>query len=343
LLLNLVAGVANVAAVGPGGGPDTVAAGAFNLQFWGMGDNGGSGANTLFNDTVIPDANLGTFSATEQQAITRAFEYWSDQLNLPAAGANSPVIRIVLDVADPSFNANAFSVGNFPGGGTDAESNVISRLINAGNPTRVDDIDGRLVFIPAGETYNTYKTDKITQLSDRTSLEAIAVHEVGHLLGIANSVGIFDAGGSHIDSDFNAPFSDNVVDPSMLFSDFNGTNAVNVFGGIVPLGRFNSHLVVDFHNMTRATVFGVDFRNMPAFGPVEFAVLKDVGYNITLSDHFGQAFYQDGTDVQEALGPFSPGKDYAIGVFLMADNRNLLINGDINTNGLAVVKRTDRP
>ncbi len=89
-------------------GQTTVNAGGFRVQFWSQGDNGGSGANVL--NGTIADTDLGTWSAAEQQAVIRAFEYWSAKLNLAAATANSPTIRVVKDESSLTPNGNARSV-----------------------------------------------------------------------------------------------------------------------------------------------------------------------------------------------------------------------------------------
>ncbi|MDC0274508.1 hypothetical protein OAK91_07240, partial [Planctomycetaceae bacterium] len=46
-------------------------AGAFQVEFWNQGDDGGSGANLGYK--TVADGDLGTWSAAEQQAIIRAF------------------------------------------------------------------------------------------------------------------------------------------------------------------------------------------------------------------------------------------------------------------------------
>lgn len=76
-----------------------------------------------------------------------------------------------------------------------------------------------------------------------------------------------------------------------------------------------------------------DFRNNIAFTPVELAVMRDIGYNITLSDHFGDTFYQDSNGVQQSVAAATPTKNFGVGTFIQADNLNLLFDNDISANG----------
>lgn len=312
--------------------PAVVQVGGFNVQFWNMGDNNNSGVNVL-TGANIPDGNLGTFTAAQQQAVVRALEYWTDRLGLPAAGANSPVLRFAINAADPNFNAFAASQGTPNGGGL---TNTYDRLVNGANPQRTDTlitpIDGAIVFVPGTLGFDD---SVMTQIPTLNSMEAIAIHEIGHLLGVANNVNVFDATVNFLGTLENQAWANNVVDAQAFNSTFIGANVQALFGGPLPVQNPDTHFLLNFANLTRATPFGKDFRNIPQMSPLELAAFVDLGYTVNLADNFGAAFYANGNGAQQLLGPFSPGADYAHGVFLQADNRNLVINGNINVTGFA--------
>ncbi|VAX36274.1 hypothetical protein MNBD_PLANCTO02-328 [hydrothermal vent metagenome] len=297
----------------------TVTAGGFQVQFWSQGDNGGSGANTL-GGTSVADVDLGTWSATEQAAVVRSFEYWSNRLNLPAAGAGAPVIRVLKDESATAFNANASSVLSTTGAVT--TTNTYNRLINSATPTQEDGVDGRIVFSPGrtGGVVNPWGINRIQQIgTEAQPIEAVSVHEIGHLLGFTPN---------------NTPFTDNITGTTAT-----GANAVAVFGGTgVPLGGVGlAHTDIPFHNLTRSDPFGIGFRNILSFAPAELAVLRDMGYGgLVLGNEFGRTDYQDAVNATDNNATvFNSAADYGIGYFLQADNFNITQTVDLTASGFA--------
>ncbi len=317
--------------------PPIFQVGGFNVQYWNQGDNGGSGAFML-GGGLIADANLGTFTPAQVDAIERALEYWTDVFNLPNATGQSPVIRFAIDAVTPNFNAFASSQGATVGGGQ-ALTNTYNRLLNAANPQRADTvnatevgIDGAVAFIPGGLGFDTAF---MRQLPDLNSMEAIAIHEIGHLLGVANNVTIFDLNQALLAVQNNQAWANNVIDPNLPTSFFNGANVTALFGGNLPVQNPDTHFLLDFANLTRATPFGRDFRNVPQMSPLQLAAFADLGYPVVFADHFGSALYINGNGVQTATGGFTPTENFAHGIYVQSDNHNLLVNMDINVNGFA--------
>lgn len=93
-------------------------------------------------------------------------------------------------------------------------TNTYARLLNSGaaaDPTRVNGIDGVVVFTPGGATIDT---ERVTQLSNgEYSIEGIAIEELGHILGFTSG---------------NDPFTGQVAEGP---SPFDGTLNINLFVG----------------------------------------------------------------------------------------------------------------
>ncbi|MDA7977731.1 MAG: autotransporter domain-containing protein [Pirellulales bacterium] len=317
--------------------PAITQVGGFNVQFWNAGDNAAGGAFML-GGGVIADGDLGVFSADQIAAVERALQYWSDRLGLPAANANSPVIRFAIDAATPAFNAFAASQGADVGGGM-FQTNTFDRLVNGNTPQRADTvgatetgIDGAIAFIPGTDAFDT---SVMTQIPTLNSMEAIAIHEIGHLLGMVNTVPVFDQDQALMSVELNQAWVDNVVDPNAPTSVFTGATVQGLFGGPLPIQNPDTHLLLDFANLTRSTPFGKDFRNQGHMSPLELAAFVDMGYTVNLADHFGAAFYTNGNGIQAATGGFAPTQEFANGVYVQADNRNLLVNANVSANGFA--------
>ena len=74
------------------------------------------------------------------------------------------------------------------------------------------------------------------------------------------------------------------------------------------------------------------FRNWIVFMEAELAVLKDVGYDIDLKEHFGQSYYLNGTpDTIDTA--YSSSKDYAVGTHIYSDNNVITQDADITLSG----------
>lgn len=325
IALGLAVSADRAEAQGPGGGPVTVTAGAFEVQFWNRVDGDvnildGDGDG---NDDIVTQGNLGTWTADERTAIVRSFQYWTGVLALVpnAVQANRPVVRLVKDdgsrFADPTaFNANALPVFTATGGGN-FNGSIVDRLINNNNAaTRVDGIDARLVFQRNGNTFGTDRTQQLT--TQDYQLEPVSIHEIGHILG------------------FNG--ADQVHLANVANNTATGANAVAVHGGAgVPLAFGDAaHTRLEYHNLTRGQPFGVSFRNIPHFAPAELAVYRDMGYIFNLNNHFGTALYQPGNGVlTNNATVFNSAQDYGIGLFFHSDNQNINQTGNITAGGFA--------
>jgi hypothetical protein len=242
-----------------------------------------------------------------------------------------PVIGIVKDISvtpsepgetRPPANATAHNALVFG-----EMTNAYARLV-AGEDEyafRPHGMDGVIVFQPGndGITLNEYDTTPLTQLpSALHQLEITAVHEIGHLLGMTMG---------------NMPYATHVLyesDPPLA----TGDQAVNIYGQPgIPVDAANvSHTLLPYHVITRSRPFGKSYRNV-FFGPAELALFADMGYpDLDLSQQFGRAFYQDGTNTLEQVsGTFQSSADFATGVFLQADQRAITITGDVAISGHA--------
>lgn len=298
----------------------TVQIGGFNVEFWDQAD----GDVPIIGDGVFSASLLDTFSSAEKDAITHAFEYWSDKLNLSPADANSPVIRVIKDIGN-SAPENAFGdpeINNLYFG--ESETNIFTRLVRGLAPTRYQvgteqPVDGEVVFNPGslGDI-----TSNISQLPHGAyDLEMVAIHEVGHLLG-------FDP--------YNQPFTDYLT-PSgsgYLFGGAPGGNAEAVYGGKIPIAPDAAHTLLPYANLTRALVQGKDYRNIPFFSPAELAIMADMGYNINLSQQFGKTYYQNNVTDNNSVA-FNSTSSFGLGMFIEANNLNITQAVDLNANGYA--------
>ncbi|MEM1061106.1 MAG: autotransporter domain-containing protein [Planctomycetota bacterium] len=344
-----------------------VQAGAFVVRFAEAGD---ADTNVLGGGTIAA-ADIQSFSTAEQAAVVRAFEYWTDTLGLtPAATVDDrPIIRVVLDGGATSSNAFASSVQNVAAVdgfvGDDLQTtNTYARLLNSGaaaDPARIDGIDGVIVFEPAGVTTDT---ERVTQLSNGLySFEGIAIHELGHILGFTSGndpfAGQVEEGPSPFDGTLNINLfsGDGVVeidgngdgdfvDPEDRTATAATNNAAQtIFGSDVPTegGPFFSHLLIQNHNLTRARIengsgFGADFRNLEAFGPIELAVMADMGYfNFNAASEldrlFGAAAYADNAVLNSVAATTT--QDYYYGVFAQGGNSTITQNNTLTASGFA--------
>ncbi|MEM7810309.1 MAG: autotransporter domain-containing protein [Planctomycetota bacterium] len=345
-----------------------VQAGAFVVRFAEAGD---VDTNVLGGGTIAA-ADIQSFSTAEQAAVVRAFEYWTDTLGLtPAATVDDrPIIRVVLDGGATSSNAFASSVQNVAAVdgfvGDDLQTtNTYARLLNSGaaaDPARIDGIDGVIVFEPAGVTTDT---ERVTQLSNGLySFEGIAIHELGHILGFTSGndpfAGQVEEGPSPFDGTLNINLfsGDGVVeidgngdgdfvDPEDRTATAATNNAAQtIFGSDVPTegGPFFSHLLIQNHNLTRARIengsgFGADFRNLEAFGPIELAVMADMGYfNFNAASEldrlFGAAAYADNPAPINSVAA-TTNQDYYYGIFAQGGNSMITQNNTLTASGFA--------
>ncbi len=305
----------------------TMNVGVFELRFWNPGDTGNDPFH--FQRTQIAPSDLGVFTDAEIDAIGRAFNYWTRKLDLWVVPEKMPVIGIVKDISvtplepgetRPPANATALNA-LFYGEMT----NTYARIVTDENALRTRDMDGVIVFEPGndGVTLNEYDTRPLTQLpSALHQLEITTVHEIGHLLGMTMG---------------NMPYAEHVLyegDPPLA----NGAQAVNIYGQPgIPVDPVNiSHTLLPYHIITRTRPFEKRYRNV-FFGPAELALFADMGYpDLDLSQHFGRAFYQDGTNTPEQVTvPFQSSADFATGMFLQADQRAITITGDVEISGHA--------
>lgn len=325
----------------------TTDVGGFRVQFIQPGDGGAGGVYVGVGGSDASGryaADIVAPSAAQTAAFSRAFEYWTDVLNLPPAAGNpaAPVIRVVIrNVGLVNANALAFDDPSRDQG------LVMSRILDGDTTPGPDGIDGRVIFFnpPGGFSLNP-----TTQLDGSATYEAIAIHEIAHALGIANvsfvvpqTGGAFDLNGAVTTTD-NEPFTDLLqnINVGGNRAEFAGTNARAVFGGAggpvsPPVQVNDTHLIIPFHTMTRGSSIppgggaAADFRNSPAFLPVELALMKDLGYNITLSDHFGSAYYQD--NVTDSTGSSTPTARFGVGVYIQSDGSTITVDGNQTVSG----------
>ncbi|QDU86828.1 Extracellular serine protease precursor [Pirellulimonas nuda] len=283
----------------------------------------------------MPDADINNFSTAQKDAIRRAVLYWTEQLGMPAATAQSPVLRFVNSDSF-GINANGASAHD----STLGKANTMSRIIDGASPTRPGGIDARVLIIDTG---GFFLGGSPNQVDGTRTLESVSVHELAHTLGLINRNVVPNGADITAPGTFasNDPFTDLLTNQSLPnnFADFAGPNAAAVFGADVPVQPNDTHTLVPFHTMTRAYFDSakgveVDYRNSTGFLPVELAIMRDMGYDLTLSEHFGSAFYQDGTGPQVTAGASAPTKAYGVGVYVQADNLDLLVGGDQLVSGL---------
>ena len=286
------------------------------------------------DDNALTAADIGTWSPQEITAVREAFEYWEQTADLPTnLGDERPIIRLVKDerlsVEDkdnpgtwiPARN-NARAQSTTKSG---TSSRVHDRLVSGLTPARnANNLDASIVFqvgVDSNDVLNVINTDAMLQLAHGQNggvqIQKQAIHEIGHLMGI-NSLDLTV-----------------VTDGGQRY--LRGAEVQNLFGadGVLLDPDGTNHTMLDYHNLTRARPFFRRYRNIQAAAPAELAIIADLGYGISLDDHFNEAFYQDGV-TQSINSAYSSSEDYAYGVFTHADNLTINQNANISLSGFAV-------
>jgi uncharacterized protein with beta-barrel porin domain len=308
--------------------PPLTSVGHFQLQFWNPADG-----NAVTAGGTVASADMSTWTAAEQAAVVRAFEYWSNRLGaVAAAGGDRPVVRLVKDM---TTGPNAHGGGWATVVGPDTVLNTYDRLVNGGTPTRADSgggdpsdvgCDSSIVFDVGG----AWTTDRITQFpsgsytSQESSFEMIAIHEMAHIVGILTG-----------SSD---PYTNNLVTDIEGNEFFRGTPTIDGLFGPEGIPVDGAHTMMEYYNLTRATPFGVDFRNVSYMSPGELAIIRDLGYTgVNINNYFGTIHYRDADESTgaETSGAFASAEDYAVGLYIYSDNHNITQTGDITVTGYA--------
>ena len=267
------------------------------------------------------DGEPWNLSTLEMDAIERGVIYWMERLNPQTGGA------VAIEIGTLNYeNASGGHYGSSPPDwSTPHEAIVYGWDIGLGS------IDfGTMNWV----------LNRNTQLQEvhGVSLEAVAIHEMGHVLGI------LDWG----------PWLDLCDLSNPAAPVFQGQTARNVFGDVwnggtgmdVPLWTVGGLIPDPGHfNIRNGLMTHLDYRNYAGFMEAEIAGLNDMGYNINLRQFFGRSVYVDNQTIIYTGGysqhngtAYLDGvyntASYGLGLHVFADNTDITVSGkDILTIG----------
>jgi len=247
-------------------------------------------------------------------AIVRAFEYWTERLapeNYTGLGANIHIGEILAP-------DNAWGMGA-----------VLQAFVSDfARPNGTMGI-GQMDWI--------YGLNSQLQEQSGVSLETVAIHEVGHILGISTYENNWNRWIPGFEGFPRDPITGNVIfdpiwDPNTYRAVFQGPEAMKVYGDDgVWEGRYGvsrevllRDWFVPFLNdpvnglshfdVRNALMTHLSYRNYAGFIEVEMAALNDIGYNINLRQFFGRSFYVDNQTITYTDGYFQhSGTNYLVG------------------------------
>ena len=304
---------------------------------------------TLPIDPAIEDAtgvwdSEQVFSPLAQEqidAIVRAFEYWAERIapaNYAGQGANIHIGEVLAPY-------NAWGVGTI----------LRAFISNNSSPNGTVGIG----FPPLDFVYDL---NSQLQESPGASMEAVVIHEIGHILGITtyeNNWNQWIPGFEGFPRDpisGNILFDDLVWDPNTFRAVFQGPEAMRVYGddglwesryGVsreVLLRDWDIPFLWDPVNglshfdLRNALMTHLSYRNFTGFIEVEMAALNDIGYNINLRQFFGRSFYVDDQVITYTDGFFEHDgtgyldgvyntASYAVGLHIFANNIDITVTG----------------
>jgi uncharacterized protein with beta-barrel porin domain len=250
----------------------------FRLDLYGSGQKwnhyGDVGARDFYDDEI--------------QAQVNALEYWVEIIKPTGTVVTPVVIRAGVDTAT-DYNAWSAAIANASGTysynvlGLDVDQPLYSSGV-AG-----DEVPGYHALHGFHNTWRGFEPP--TQLREAVrSMEATAIHEFGHSLGVSGDTPTWAA----------------QLSGSAGSLVFEGTNAATVYGDgavrAVPMmhgsvGQEDSHFGLQNGLMTHML-----FRNYSGFMEAEMAALQDLGYTIDRRNFFGRSVYTDGNTIDNSNG-----------------------------------------
>lgn len=194
---------------------------------------------------------------------------WSLNFPNPSTGANVVLNNLVIPANEIRIYTGA---RNLPGsqvgvaqyGYSFSGNGAWVSLFNArDSATNFDSIGGSIAFDSLTNFYFDANPETLESFAGQTDFLSIALHEIGHLLGITSGATAFAA--------------------QISGTTFTGANAEAEFGGPVPLDPGLDHLNQGllFGGETPCMVPTLLSGQRNEFSELEFAILKDIGYQVT--------------------------------------------------------------
>jgi hypothetical protein len=207
-------------------------------------------------------------NATLDPIVPSGSNHWTLELS-------NPTTDNLLQIHDPTLVADTLTiyvgahdlpdttlaVTSSPGWSATGDDSWLELIQSKNSPTRFEPLGASIAFDDAVTWYFDPNPLTLESFTGKYDFFSVAQHEIGHALGFSSGANAFAA---------------NTADGA-----FAGAHASSLYGGPIPLSADASH-------WANNVIFQGDHLNMDPtlpmntrtfFGPLEFAVLKDIGYN----------------------------------------------------------------
>jgi uncharacterized repeat protein (TIGR02543 family) len=207
-------------------------------------------------------------NATFDPIVPTGTNHWSLDLTNPTTGAplqiDDPTLvadTLTIYVGAHALDSSMLAVTSVPGWRATGDDPWIELIQSKNSTTRFEPLGATIAFDTGTNWYFDANPLTLESFSGKYDFFSVAQHEIGHALGFTTGAEAFAANSAN--------------------GLFVGEQATSLFGGPIPLSVDRSHWAnsTTFHgeHLTMDPSLPMNTRTM--FGPLEFAVLKDLGYN----------------------------------------------------------------
>ena len=222
---------------------------------------------------ALLEAAAGVFTdhlpdATFDPVVANGTNHWSLQIVNPATTTTIelqdpalPADTLKIYVGGRDLEVGMLGVAATPGWTASGDSSWLDLLQAKNSTTHFEPLGGSISFDNLVKWYFDPNPLTLEPFGGKYDFFSVAQHEIAHLLGFSSETAAFAANSSA--------------------GQFVGPNATTVYGGPIPLSADGSHWA---ENLTFDGAFldmdpAIPTNTRTNFSSLEFAVLKDIGYN----------------------------------------------------------------
>jgi hypothetical protein len=250
----------------------TVAHGSISILFDYTYDGGFfSGSNSGRRALLEAAADVFTSrltDATFDPIVPTGDNHWTLELTNPSTDAplsiDDPTLvadTLTIYVGAHPLDDPMLAVTSSPGWRAAGDASWLDLIQSKNSPTRFEPLGAAIAFDTETNWYFDPNPLTLESFSGKYDFFSVAQHEIGHALGFSSGA---------------AAFAANTVNGTFV-----GENAAALYGGPIPLSVDESHWAnsVTFQGAHVNMDPSLAMNTRTIFGPLEFAVLKDLGYN----------------------------------------------------------------